>query len=123
MRSSEDVKITSWKVWYDDGSCHEGVTWDDWCRLAEARPNFGLVKMLYCADGVKQIQQADWWYEAQHPKGVIRATCNDSQKEVIEKKYPDAVFVEGHWTVDEWFYEIVNKAMGVKPEEDCGCGN
>jgi hypothetical protein len=100
-----------WRCWYDDGSEQTGSRFDDWCKLAESNPEKCLVKMLYYCDGTKQIQTSDWWYEAPHERGVIRATCSDKKKPEIEKRYPEAIFIEGFWTVDEWFTECREAAM------------
>jgi len=106
-----DKQTLGWRCWYDDGAEVKGSIFDDWENLAASKPDFCLIKMLYYSDDTKQIQTMDWWYEVPHKKGVIRATCSDNKKPEIEKRYPEAVFVEGFWTVDEWFRECVDKAM------------
>ena len=103
-----EKQTLGWRCWYDDGSTHQGVTFDDWCKLPKTNC---LVKMVYYCDDTKQIQTADWWYEVAHEKGVIRATCSDKKKPEIEKRYPAAIFIEGFWTVDEWFRECIDLAM------------
>ncbi len=106
-----DNKTIGWRCWFDDGSIFKGLSFEDWCRVAESYPDKCLVKMIYYGDGTQQIQTAEWWYEVAHEKGVIRATCSDNKKPAIEKRYPEAIFVEGFWTVDEWFRECVDAAM------------
>jgi hypothetical protein len=105
------TKTLGWRCWFDDGEIVEGSTFDDWITLAARRPTHLLIKIIYYDNGGKQIQTADWYYEVLHAKGSIRATCNDANKEKIERAAEDAVFIEGFWTVDDWFYEVRDQAM------------
>lgn len=101
------MRTAGWRAWYDDGLVYDSNRhkWED-------LPNEGLlVKMIYYDDGTKQIQTADWYIEAPHPKGIIRRTCRDEQETEMRKKYPAGVFKKGDWTVDEWQSEVVDLAM------------
>lgn len=110
-RKRSHNQTIGWRCWYDDGSTYTGLTFTDWTALAASNPDHCLIKMIYYDDGTKQIQQMDWWYEVDHPSGVIRADCHDSKKSDIETLHPDAVFIEGFWTTDEWFNECIDLAM------------
>ena len=107
-QTNVNKETVGWRCWYDNGDIFKGSTFEDWKNLPK---EFCLVKMIYYADGTKQIQTMDWWYEVLHEKGVIRATCHDNDKAEIEALHPDAVFVEGFWTTDEWFNDRMNLAM------------
>ena len=107
----DSITTVGWRCWYDDGSVHTGLTFDDWVQLAASKSNMCLIKMIYYDNGTKQIQTMDWWYEVEHESGIIRAACHDNKKADIEILHPEAVFIEGFWTTDEWFHECVDAAM------------
>lgn len=100
-------KPLGWRVWCDDGS----VWTSDTCEWADVPDGQILLKIIYYDSGRKQTQQADWYYEAPHPKGIIRAICPEGKKKSIEQRHPDAVWKEGFWTVDEWYREVVDRAV------------
>lgn len=101
------MKVVGWRAWYDDGKVYDSES-QAWSTL----PDDGLlVKVIYYDDGTKQIQTGDWYFEAPHPYGVVRRTCSDGEKAEMEERYPQAVFVRGYWTVDEWFYQVRDLAM------------
>ncbi len=98
-----------WRVWYEDGSIFDSrkTAWAD-------LPDDGLyIKMIYCADGKKQVQTADWYFVAPHVSGEnIHGTCADRFYEESIKRYEGAVFKRGKWAPEDYFKKIREDAMG-----------
>ena len=96
-----------WRVWYDDGAIYASDE-HSWADL----PDDGvLVRIIYYADGTKQIQQGtDYYYEAPHFSGepVLGAGMD---KDEIEKRYPGAIIKRGRWCPDEFYKKIVAEAF------------
>lgn len=75
-----------------------------------------LVRMLYYSDGTKQIQQGlDYYYEANHPGGMIRGAGMDKDK--IPERYPNAIIKTGMWVNDEYYLNVVKEAMESNGDE------
>lgn len=106
----EPSETLGWRVWYDDGGIYTSAD-HDWADIPE---DGLLVKMIYYADGTRQVQQgADWYFEAPHHSGeTTRGFGNDEKK--IRKRYKGAVLKMGKWVPDRYYRRIVNEAMTSK---------
>ncbi len=95
-----------WRAWFDNGLTYDSrsTSWadvpDDGCQ----------VRMLFFADGSKQVQHgADYYYDAPHPAGTIHGSTSDLLHE-LQARYPGAIVKRGRWAPDDWYHDIMAEA-------------
>lgn len=101
------AKFLGWRCWYDDGTIYNSRN-HKWVDLPE---DGVLVKILYYANGGKQVQHGmDFYYEAPHCCGdSIRGTAMPNDD--VGNRYPSAEVKRGRWAPDEFYRQIVEEAM------------
>ena len=102
--------MIGWRVWYDDGKIYVSKThrWTDvpWDGL--------MVKIIYYANGTKQIQHGmDWYGVAEHAEGEIHFSTMDSP-ETVKKRYKNPIMKQGRWGPDDYYKRIVAEAHASK---------
>ncbi len=96
-------KYLGQRVWFADGTIST-AEWDE-------MPEDGVViRILYFADGTKQIQHGvDYYYESESEHGTIQGAGMD--KDQIPERYLNAIIKRGKWINDEYYQEILEEAM------------
>ena len=106
----ESKGLLGQRVWFSDGTISTNPP-DLWSDMPE---DGVLVRMLYYADGTRQIQHGlDHYYESLHHSGeTIRGAGMDKDK--IAERYPGAIIKQGAWSPDQYYRTILEEAMSLK---------
>jgi hypothetical protein len=101
----KSLRVERWRIWFDDGSVHDGRTLDDWTALPDDGV-LGLV-LFYEREGNRRIASGnDWYWAFAGPRDTVYAHADEDPR----RRYPSAVVKRGRWT-DDLTIDLVNQAM------------